>query len=589
MAFDAAMLSVILHEIRQRGLGGKIEKVYQPEQDEIQLAIRGAGENCRLLINAGANNPRLGFTSVQKENPLVAPMFCMLLRKHLTGARLTGVEQPGFERVAIFTFDTRDEMGFAAQRCIIAEIMGKYSNLIFTDADRRVLAVLRPVDFTTSRKRQVLPGMRYILPPPQDKRNPLEETKESFCASMAAAEESRPADKWITSTYLGLSAALARETVFRATRYPDTPLRYCDGERLWQVFDGIMAMVRGETPAAPAMALEGTRPVEYSFLPLTQYGEEKLTAYPDTGSLLDSFFGARDRDTRIKQRAADVLHLLTAAQNRITRKLALQRAELADCAKGAQYKTEGDLITANLWQLSRGMKQAVLTDYSGEPDGEGNYPTCTLNLDERLTPAQNAQRLYKRYNKAKTAEIELTKQISLAEEELVYLESVEDALSRAETDQDLAEIRDELHQAGYASRMKVTAPRKQKAPIAAQYRTDDGLRVLCGKNNLQNEYITHKLAGKDDYWFHAKGRPGSHVVMFRGEGEPTDRDFTQAAEIAAYHSGAADGQNVAVDYTLARHVKKPAGGKPGLVIYHTNWTAYVTPDPETVKRLRVKG
>ncbi|MBR7184281.1 MAG: NFACT family protein [Clostridia bacterium] len=589
MAFDAAMLSVILAELRSFALGGKIEKIYQPEQDEIQLAIRAGGETRRLLINAGANNPRLCLTATQKENPLNAPMFCMLLRKHLGGARLAEIEQPAFERVAVLTFDTRDELGFATQRCIIAEIMGKYSNLIFTDADRRILAVLRPVDFTTSRKRQVLPGMRYEMPPPQDKGNPLTVTQAEFCAAFAAADETRPADKWITSTYLGLSSALAREITYRATRYPDTPLRYCEADRLWSAFAEVMAIVRGERPAAPTMASDGGRPVEYSFLPLTQYGEAALTAFPDTGSLLDAFFGARDRATRVKQRAADILHLLTNAQARITRKLALQREELADCAKGAQYKADGDLITANLWQLSRGMKQTQLTDYGGEPDADGNYPTRTLTLDERLSPAQNAQRLYKRYNKAKTAEIELARQITQGEAELVYLESVEDALGRAETDQDLAEIRDELHQAGYASRMKAAAPRKQKAPSVAQYRTDDGLRVLCGKNNLQNEYITHKLAGKDDYWFHAKGLPGSHVVLFRGEDAPTDRDFTQAAEIAAYHSGAADGQNVAVDYTLARHVKKPAGGKPGLVIYHTNWTAYVTPDPETIKRLRIKG
>ena len=588
MAFDAAMLAVILGELRA-GEGAKIEKIYQPAPDEIQLLLRVGGETRRLLINAGANNPRLGYTAVQKENPLNAPMFCMLLRKHLTGARLASVEQPGFERVAMLTFDTRDEMGFATQRCIIAEIMGKYSNLIFTDADHKILAVLRPVDFTTSRKRQVLPGMRYTMPPPQEKQSPLDVTAEGFAEAFSAADPERPADKWITSTYLGLSAAVAREIVFRATRYMDTPIRYCDVDQLYAAFASVMAVVRGEAPAQPTMAMDGSRPVEYSFIPLTQYGEDTLRSYPDTGTLLDAFFGARDHDTRVMQRAADILHLLTNAQSRITRKLALQREELADCAKGESYKTDGDLITANLWQLSRGMTQVSLIDYSGEADADGNYPTRTLALDERLTPAQNAQRLYKRYNKAKTAEVELTRQISLAETELVYLDSVFEALRHAETDQDLAEIRDELHQAGYASRMKAAAPRKQKAPAAAQFRTDDGLRVLCGKNNLQNEYITHKLAGKNDYWFHVKGQPGSHVVMFCGEGEPTDRDFTQAAEIAAFHSGASDGQNVAVDYTLARHVKKPASGKPGLVIYHTNWTAYVTPDADTIKRLRVKG
>jgi predicted ribosome quality control (RQC) complex YloA/Tae2 family protein len=338
------------------------------------------------------------------------------------------------------------------------------------------------------------------------------------------------------------------------------------------------------------MILKDGAPVEYAFCPLTQYGKDfELRPFESAGALLDAFFHTRDRELHIRQRASDILHILTNADARIRKKLTLQREELANCDKGEEYKKYADLITANLYQLSRGMSRVELVDYENWREETGDYGTCVITLDTRLSPSANAQVYYKRYNKTKTARVELTKQITLGEAELNYIDTVFDALSHAETAADLAEIRDELYRSGYASRMKnYAASQKNKTPTVAQFVTSGGFRVLCGKNNLQNEYITHKLADKNDYWFHVKNLPGSHTVMLCGGVEPSEVDFTQAAEIAAYFSKGSGGDNVEVDYTLVRHVKKPAGTKPGFVIYHTNWSCIVTPNEEKVQALRVK-
>lgn len=586
MAFDAGMLACVIDEIRRLAIGARIEKVFQPERDEIVLQMRSLEGGKRLLINAGSNNPRIGFTSEQKENPMTPPMLCMLLRKHLQGAKLCDVRQEGFERVATLEFETRDEMGFSCVRRLIAEVMGKYSNLIFTDGDGKVMAALRTVDFSTSSLRQVLPGMRYELPPKQNKRDPLSVSPEEFDASLASAPAERQLDKWITATFLGISAAVAREIAYRASHRTDATVGEADGGLVKAAFFEIVGMIK-ENCYSPCMILSDGKPVEYAFCELSHYEKGfEMRPYESAGQLLDDFFHTRDRENHIRQRAADILRILTAADTRIRKKLELQRAELADCEKGEEYKKHADLITANLYQLSRGMTRVELTDYEDWHE-DGTYGTAVITLDGRLSPAANAQRYYKKYNKTKTARVELSKQIELGDAELRYIDSVFDALTHAETSADLSEIRDELYRSGYASRMKNYALSKKPAtPTVAKFRTRNGYRVLCGKNNVQNEYITHKLAGKNDYWFHVKNLPGSHTVMLCDGEEPAAEDFTDAAEIAAYFSKGADGQNVEVDYTLVRNVKKPAGGKPGLVIYHTNWSCIVTPNEEKVKSMR---
>ena len=586
MAFDAGMLACAASEIRTTALGGRIEKIFQPERDEIIIQLRTTLGGRRILINAGSNNPRICYSALPKENPATPPMFCMLLRKHINGGKLVGVEQLGFERVARLAFECRDELGFDCVKYLIAEVMGKYSNLIFANSDMKIIAVLRPVDFTTSSRRQVLPGMKYELPPPQEKTDPTSVSRSEFDALHAAASPDMRADKFITERFLGISSAVAREMVYRATRHTDTPLRYCESDILWREFDAVMNAIRTDI-FQPTMVFTDGRPVEYSFVDLTQYGAAERRHYQSAGALLDEYFGERDRDARIKQRASDLLRIISGGVARITRKLENQRSELAECDRCEEYKQTGDLIMANIYAISRGADKVLLTDYSDARD-DGSFGEKLVTLDTRLTPAQNAQKYYKKYSKAKHAKLELTHQIELGEAELKYLESVADALERAETTDDMNEIRDELYRSGYASKMKGYAPPKKISPAFMKFVTDGGFTVLCGRNNTQNEHITHKLADKNDYWFHVKGRPGSHVILVTAGVEPGDIDFTQAARIAALYSSVKDGQNVPVDYTRVKNLKKTPGAKPGFVVYHTNFTAYVTPDPAEAARLRRK-
>ena len=586
MAFDAGMLAASVFELNKTALGARVEKINQPSRDEVVLVLRSHEGNLKLMINAGPNNPRMGITTMSPDNPDKPPMFCVLLRRHLAGSRLISVNQLGFERAACLKFAAHDEMGFDTVRCLFAEVMGKYSNLILTDGDGKIISALKIVDFTTSSKRQVLPGMSYEMPPKQDKLDPMLATEDEFNSAFNAFPADRSAEKFITSSFLGISATVAREIVFRATRHTDTPCRFCDREVLSREFFNVFNIIKTSEFSPTLVTLDGT-PSEYCFMPLSQYGSAELRSCASVGELLDSYFGERDRAQRNRQRAADLLRVLTNAESRIKRKLDAQRAELADCERGIEFKQKGDLITANIYKLSRGDKKVVLTDYS-IIDEDGNYGQTEIELDSRLTPAANAQKYYKKYAKAKTAKVELTRQISLGEAELEYVYSVFDSLAHAETAADLEEMRDELSRSGYASKLKASAKaKKPPKPTVAKFITSGGFTVLCGKNNLQNEYITFKLAEKEDWWFHVKGSQGSHVLMVCDGREPGDADFTEAAEIAAHFSRLAGGARVDVDYMKARQVKKVANGKPGLVIYHSNWSCTVSPDAEKIAKMRV--
>lgn len=589
MAFDACMLACVIAEINNVGAGGRIEKVYQPERDEIIFQMRTTDGGKRLLINGGSNNPRIHFTSVQKENPAQAPMFCMLLRKHLTGSTLASVEQMGFERVAKLTFNARDEMGFDCKKYIIAEVMGKYSNLIFADENMRIISSLKTVDFTTSSLRQVLPGMTYELPPIQDKLDPTKTERAEFLHRFSSAPPQSSAQKFITANYLGISTSLARQMVYSACNDADATLDECDANDLYTSFSNIFCDISAHI-IAPTLIYDNDTPVEYCFTPLTYFGSDsKVVRFNSLSELLDTFFEDRDKENRIKQRAADILRMLTSAESRLIKKLELQRGELADCDKGAQYKKYGDLISSNMYKLSKKEKRVEVIDYENWNEETQDFDKTIIELDERLTPAANAQKYYKLYNKSKNARVFLTEQIALAQKEIEYINSVFDSLTKAETSADLQEIRDELFRSGYASKMKgYSATKKQHKPLVAEFKTSNGYRILCGKNNFQNEYITHTLAQKHDYWFHAKNVAGSHVLMITNGDEPPEIDFTEACQIAAFYSKASKGQLVEVDYLFAKGVKKVSGAKPGFVIYHNNWSAYVTPDADKIAKMRVK-
>ena len=581
MAFDAAMLRCVMSEIASYG-EMRVDKVYQPANDEIVLLLRTRDKNLRLLINAGSNCPRINITDTQSENPQKAPMLCMLLRKHLCGAKITGAYTLGFERVCEIELDAYDEMGFKSKKYLICEIMGKYSNIILTDANKKILALLKTVDFSVSMQRQLLVGMTYELPPRQDKQDTEKVTPDIFSVLYDKAPQSMKVEKFISGSFLGIAPSTARQIAFLTTGTIDGLLENTEKQTLGSTFLKIINEIK-ENCAKPYLIVdEREEPVEFSYTPLDYFGKNYKSVPVDTfGVLIDLYFAKKGKNERIRQKSSDILRLLTNAEARIIKKLSLQTQELKDCDMAEEYRIMADLLTSNLYSLKRGAEKAILVNYYDEECKPMEIP-----LDTRLSPSQNAQRYYKRYNKLKKAKEELTKQMELGKKELEYIETVFDALTKADGETDLAQIREELYHSGYASRMKNYSSTKTQAPKPLKFITSGGYTVLCGKNNIQNDYITTKLAEKTDWWFHVKNMPGSHVLMQCKE-EPSEVDFTEAAEIAAYYSKA-EGDNIAVDYTNAKHVKKPAGTKPGYVIYHVNWTAYVTPNEKKIKELQVK-
>lgn len=582
MALDAGMLSFIVEEINEKLSSGRVEKVYQPARDEIILVIRKEGETYRLLINAGSACPRMGITGVKSENPAKAPMFCMLLRKHFQGARFAAAEQIGFDRIARLRFEGTDEMGFACERWILVEIMGKYANIIITDGEKKILGLLRQIDFSQNLSRQLFVGMRYTAPQQQDRVNPLNVDREAFHILAADCDPDRPAQRFIMTTFSGISPLVAREIAYRCGGSTDASIQECAAS-LADTFLAIMEQIR-QGSGAPILALDPqTGPVEYSFLPLTQYGASaEQIPCESFGALLDRYYSEKSRNEKLRQRGADLLRIVSQTSTKIIKKIALQKEEMEQVQRGETYRLWGDLITANIYRMQRGAASVALENYI---DGT----TVEIPLDSRLTPAQNAQKYYKKYAKSKSAAVHLQEQIAAAEQELSYMQSVQDALSRAETEKELGEIRKELYHSGYASKMKHYTEKKQSTPSFIQFKTSGGYSVLCGKNNGANDYLTFQRAAKGDWWFHAKNTPGSHVIMeCAGMPEPPAQDFTEAATIAAVYSKAGEGAMAQVDYTLVKHVKKPAGAKPGFVIYHTNWSAAVVPDRELVASLRIK-
>ena len=572
MAFDACMMRAMLSEFTSQFPEAKIEKVLQPQNDEIDLVVHHGRCSRRLVLNVGPNAPRLQLSDVAKENPLKAPMFCMLLRKYFLGARIVGVEQLGFDRIAVFNVSCYDEMGFAVEKKIICEIMGKYANLIITDADYKILAAMKIIDFAASTVRQVLPGMKYQIPAKADKLSPLEIDEATFRERFAAFPGERTVEKFITSTYSGIATQIAHELSARATGSCDVPLLDVDVDRLWAVFkDWQQLLIDGKY--TPTLVFdESGKPIDYSYMDITYFGEGVTVKHFDTlAELFDSYFAEKDRLEKIHQRGRDLVTLLNNAVSRTERKLAIQREALLDSERGEIHLRKGDLIIANIYMLKRGMTSFETVDYYDE-----ECPTVTVELDSRLSPADNAQRYYKLYNKAKVAKEVLTKQIAIWENELVYLDSVKAFLSNAETEDDLTEIRDELYRSGYSSKMKGYKPPKQIKARPMRFVTSGGYELLVGRNNVQNDHLTFKTAEKHDIWFHTKDIPGSHVIMVTGGEEPSERDYTEAAAVAAYYSKATQ-DLVAVDYTAVKNIKKPQGSKPGFVIYKTNYTAYVKP------------
>lgn len=586
MAFDSGMVSCLVNEIKNVFCTGRIDKIHQPERDEIDLFVRVGGKTLKLLLSASSGSPRFNISEEVKDNPSAPPSFCILLRKHLMGAKILDVYQPEFERMAVIEFESRDEMGFVSKKKLIIEIIGKFSNMILTDDGGRIIGVAKPLDFTDSEKRQLLNGMMYEMPPKQEgKHNPLEITKTGFISALSGCED-MPADKYIIRNYLGISPMIAREIAYLASGATDTSIGEIPSEVLWAEFSRIMDLIKRSEYTPCIVKLEG-KLTEFSFIEIRQYGRKaEVVKFESASKMIEEYFITRDTAERVRSRAQDIFRTMTNAEHRLKKKIEIQKKELEDCKEKEKLKEYADLITSNLYAIKQGQARVTLVNYYSEEMEE-----VTLELDVRKTPVKNAQHYYKKYTKMKNAEVELARQIEIAERELEYVYSVFDSLARATGAQELEEIRQELSKTGYASRMrkKQMGSIKKAKPKLTEYLTTNGYRVLCGKNNVQNDYLTFEVAEKLDYWFHVKNAPGSHVLLVcAGLPEPPAEDFTEAAIIAATNSSLAEGggKNIMVDYTLAKNIKKPPASKPGYVTYSTNYAAYVTPNVELCKKLQ---
>ena len=575
MPLDALCLTAVAAEIRAAVQGGKIDKIYQPTRDEVVLYIRGPAGNVRLLLSANPGHPRAHLTERNRENPEQPPMFCMLLRKHLQGARILELNQPPLERILDFRLETLDELGDRVERRLVLEAMGRSANLLLLDGEGRIVDCTRRVDGDLARgQRQLLPGLFYRQPPAIDKLNPFTLSSEEL-RLVLANPLGKAWDKLLLDSFTGLSPLVARELAFRAGD---------DSEKLAAELEKLGKAVEENHFTAYLLVREG-KPVDFTFLPVLQYGPETESIPRESFSaLLDDFFSDRESAERVRQRGQDLVKSVTSARDRTARKLGNQARELEATKNRERLRELGDILTSNLHLMEKGMSTFRTMDFYDPEGGEVDIP-----LDPLLTPQQNAAKYYKEYNKAKTAEEMLTIQIEKGEKELEYLNSVLENIALAEGEKDLQEIRQELTETGYLRRPKTAAKRAKKVSgKPMEFRSSSGLRISVGKNNSQNDLLTTKLAYKSDIWLHTQKIHGSHVILWLEGGEADARSLTEAAQLAAYFSQARDGSKVPVDYTPVKYVKKPAGGRPGMVVYTTYQTAVVEPDAELAKKLRVK-
>ena len=577
MPFDAIFMTALAGELRQALTGGKVDKLYQPARDEAVLHMRAGRDNVRLLLSASPAHPRAQLTRVPRENPETPPMFCMLLRKHFAGARLLELSQPSMERLLDFRFETLDELGDRVERRLVLECIGRKSNLIMLDGAGRITDCMRRAEVDLSAKRPVMPGLFYAPPEPTGRLDPAAMAPEELRSFVLAnAPEGDGQDKWLLDTFNGLSPLTARELVFQGEG-----TREGLADRLAQLMERVKA---GDF--TPTVLLREGRPFDFTFQPILQYGPAvELKRYPTFSALLDDFYEQKEAQERVKQRGQDFIRSVTQARNRTAKKIANQEADLARTADREKLRRYGDIITTNFYAMSRGQSVLRAQDYY-----DPACPEVDIPLDPLLTPQQNAARYYKDYKKAQKAEEMLTLQIEKNRGELDYLDSVLQMITLSEGDRDLQEIRQELMDNGYLKqhKKKLTAKGKVKLVHAKpmEFRSSSGLTILVGKNNSQNDRLTLKDADKRDLWLHAQKLHGSHVILKTGGLPPDERSLTEAAMLAAWFSQGRDSGQVPVDYTPVKAVKKPAGAKPGYVIYHTYQTLYVTPDEETVRTLR---
>ena len=572
MALDGITVAALRKEFEDRLLGSRIYKIAQPEKDELMLTLKTPDGQCRLLISADASLPFLYLTDTNKTSPAQAPGFCMLLRKHIQNGRITAIRQPSLERILMFDIDHLNEMGDMCRKTLVVEIMGKHSNIIFLDDRNMIIDSIKHISSAVSSVREVLPGRDYFIPNTQEKSDPFSVTMEEFC--LALTSKPMPAAKAIYSSFTGFSPVMAEELLYRsgldssmpASGYTEDELTHLYNNFLW-LTDSIRS---GDL--SPNMVLEKGVPVEFAAVKLTQYGNFETADSSSMSVILNDYYAMRNTVTRIRQKSADLRRIVATALERNIKKYDLQLKQLKDTEKKDKYRIYGELLNTYGYSAEPGARSIEADNYyTGEK--------ITIPLDPDLTASENAKRYFDRYGKLKRTEEALITQTEETHDEIMHLESISASLDIALKESDLTEIRQELEQAGYI-RKKGTGRTKELKSKPFHYVSSDGFHIYVGKNNFQNDHLTFKMASGNDWWFHAKKIPGSHVLVKTEGRELTDRVFEEAGALAAYYSKGREQDKVEIDYVQKKEVKKPAGAKPGFVVYYTNYSLVAAPSLE---------
>lgn len=587
MPFDGVTVSSIVSELNNTVLNGKIEKIYQPEKDEITLNIRNNKINYKLLISASPMYPKIHLTQDSKSNPISAPSFCMLLRKHLTGSRIISIKQPSLERVIEITFDCVDEMGYSIEKSLIVEIMGRHSNIIFIDNQNMIIIdSIRRVSNDMSSIRTVMPGFKYVYPPSDNKKDPITISEESFLSDVNSITTSIKADKYLVKNFYGISPVMAQEICFRADIEADLDIKTINElqvSSLYRKLHSLMEQISNDD-FTPNIIRDDSKNIDFSAFELTIYKGYKTIYMDSISKTIEAFYFEKDKDDRTKQRNSDLSKIVKTRLERNEKKLGILENELSEAKNSEHYKLCGDIIMANLYNINKGEEKVSLPNYYSEEEEH-----LEIKLDPRLSPSGNAQKYYKQYNKSKVAQKLLTEQIEQALDEIVYLESIQNSLNNILVESEINEIRQELIQGGYIKKgkdNKKSVKNSQKPSKPMHLLSLSGYDIYVGKNNIQNDYVTLKLAASNDIWFHTKDIPGSHVILKTEGKKPDDSTLLEAANLAAYYSKGKHSSNVPVDYTFKKNVKKPSGAKPGKVIYENYKTIYITPDEEKVNNIK---
>lgn len=582
MAFDGITVANLTADLKEALTGGGISRIIQPERDELMLVIKSNRQTYYLLLSANASLPLLYLTDEKKEAPMSAPNFCMLLRKHLQGGQILDITQPSLERIVIFHILHRDELGDLAEKKLIIELMGKYSNIIFTDASDVIIDSIKRIPSSISSVREVLPGRPYFVPESMKKADPLAADAAIFDGIMRA--ESGDMVHALSAAFAGISVAAAEEFVYEAgcdARLSYGALGDPEKEALTKVFLTHMDAIR-QNAFSPNMVVSSDEPKEFGSFRYAMYAHPpyREMRFPSASEMILAYYGQKERATRIRQKSQDLRHVVTTALDRTNKKFAIQEKQLLSTEKRDKYRIYGEMLNTYGYGAKEGDKELICTNYYTDEE-------ISVPLDPTISVQENAQKYFARYNKLKRTAEAVTQQIEETKNDREQLMACLAAIELAENETDLSDIRRELADFGFIQRkgpVKKGAKREAKsAPYL--YRSSDGFLIYVGKNNYQNDELTFKTAGANDWWFHVKGAPGSHVIIKCEGRELPDRAFEEAGALAAYYSSKRKSPKVEIDYTMRKHLKKTNGGKPGFVIYHTNYSLMAAPDISGLKRL----